>query len=122
MPLAYLTLAVHSLFLLKVCAVGFGFFSGLFMSNNMASIFDVIAERNYGFATGVLNLLGGIAGASGTFVVGLWRQSFGMETLMAWAASATVLAAFALGLVAALQFQRDREQFCVAAAVRRAPS
>jgi sugar phosphate permease len=122
MPLAYFTLAVHSLFLLKVCAAGFGFFSGLFMSNNMASIFDVVAKQNYGFATGVLNLIGGIAGASGTFMVGLWRQSFGMETLMAWAALATTLAAFALGLVAASQFQRDREQFCLETSVMRATS
>jgi predicted MFS family arabinose efflux permease len=111
-PLAYLTLAVHSLTALKLCAAGFGFFAGLFIANNMASVFDVTAERNYGFAIGVLNVIGGIAGAGATFLVGLWKQSIGMETMMAWAALATAISGVALVSVAGSHFRRDRERFC----------
>jgi MFS family permease len=111
-PLAYLTLNVHSLNLLKLCAAGFGFFAGLFIANNMASIFDVTAERNYGFATGVLNVIGGIAGAGATLLVGLWKQSIGMETMMAWAALATAISGVTLVSVARSQFRRDHEKFC----------
>jgi len=111
-PLAYLTLAVHSLDLLKICAAGFGFCAGLFIANNMASILDVTAERNYGFATGVLNVIGGMAGAGATFFVGLWKQSIGMETMMGWAALATAVSAVALVSVAVFRFNEDRERFC----------
>ena len=111
-PLAYLTLAVDSLTALKVCAAGFGFFAGLFIANNMASIFDVTTERNYGFATGVLNVIGGIAGAGATFLVGWWKHSIGIATMMGWAALATAIAGVMLVSVAALNFRRDRDRFC----------
>jgi MFS family permease len=111
-PLAYLTLAVDSLTALKVCAAGFGFFAGLFIANNMASIFDVTTERNYGFATGVLNVIGGIAGAGATFLVGWWKHSIGIATMMGWAALTTAIAGVMLVSVAALNFRRDRDRFC----------
>jgi MFS family permease len=111
-PFGYLTLAVHSLAMLKVCAAGFGFFSGLMMANNYASIYDVIAERNYGFSAGFLNLVGGFAGAIATFLAGFWKQTLGMTALIGWAAVATAAASLWLFWVAFSSFKKDRERFC----------
>ena len=111
-PFGYLTLAVHSLAILKICAVGFGFFAGLFIANNYASIYDVIAERNYGFSAGFLNFVGGFAGATATFLAGLWKQTLGVTSLMAWAAVATAAASLWLFWVAFSSFEKERERFC----------
>ena len=107
-PCAYLTLAVSSLGLLKLCAVGFGLFAGLMVANNFACAYDVIAERNYGFGAGFLNLIAGLAAGGATFLAGLWKQSIGIPTLMAWAVWAAVLGAVVQVVVAAMSFRRDR--------------
>jgi nitrate/nitrite transporter NarK len=82
------------------------------IANNYASIYDVIAERNYGFAAGWLNMVGGLAGATATFLAGLWKQSLGVVPLMGWTAGATVCAALWLFWVALSSFEKDRQRFC----------
>jgi MFS family permease len=116
-PFAYLTFTVGSLAALKLCSAAFGLFAGLMMANNYTSIYDVIAERNYGFSAGWLNLVGGIAGATATFLAGLWKQSVGVTVLMGWTAAATACAAIWLFWVAATSFEKDRERFCGTAVI-----
>ncbi len=110
-PFGYLTLAVGSIAALKVCAAGFGFFSGFMIANNYASIYDVIAEKNYGFSAGWLNLIGGFAGATATFLAGLWKPSVGITAMMGAAAAATACAAIWLFWVAFANFEKDRDRF-----------
>lgn len=109
-PLAYLTLAAESLAVLKSAAAGFGLLAGLMIANVFASAYDVIAERNYGFGAGVLNLVGGLAGGAAIFCTGLWKESFGIATLMGWVALAAMAAAGLLLLVAAASFEADRRR------------
>jgi predicted MFS family arabinose efflux permease len=109
-PLAYLTLASASLAVLRLAATGFGLVAGLMIANVFASAYDVIAERNYGFGAGVLNFVGGLAGGAAIFCTGLWKQSVGVVTMMAWAAVATAATAAILLLVTATRFQADRRR------------
>ena len=109
-PFGYLTLAVGSIVALKVCAAGFGFFCGFMIANNYASIYDVIAEKNYGFSAGWLNLIGGFAGATATFLAGLWKQSVGITAMMGAAAAATAFSAIWLFWVAFANFEKDRDR------------
>ncbi len=109
-PCAYLALAVHSLALLKLASVGFGFFAGAMMANVFASAYDVVSRQNYGVATGVLNLAGGLAGGMGMFFTGFWKASVGMVPLMRWAAMGTALATVLLTAVVATNFEKDRRR------------
>ena len=100
-PFAYLALAAGSIGGLKLAAAAFGFFSGLFVANLFASAYDVIAPSNYGFGTGALNMLGGVAGGAGMLAVGLFRGSVGMAALVLWgAAAAAALALVMIGVTA----------------------
>jgi len=114
-PFGYLTLAVSSIAALKICAAGFGFFAGFMMGNNFASAYDVTAQRNYGFAAGWINLIGGVGGACATFLAGFWKQSVGVTTMMGWAAAATACTAAWQLWVVAVHFEKDRDRFCDAA-------
>lgn len=109
-PLAYFTVATHSLGLLKAASAGFGFFAGLMMSNTVASAYDVIAPSNYGFGAGALTMMGGLAGGLAIFSVGKWKESVGVESLMGWGVLAGLVAAVLLAAVAATQFQSDRRR------------
>lgn len=109
-PLAYLTFAAASLPALGLAATGFGLLAGLMIANVFASAFDVVSERNYGFGAGVLNLVGGLAGGAAIFCAGLWKESVGMATLMAWVALASMAAAGLMLLAAALRFEADRRR------------
>jgi len=113
-PLAYATVAVHSVPLLQVASAGFGFFAGLMMSNVIASAYDVIAPSQYGFGAGALTMIGGLAGGLAIFSVGRWKESLGVEALMACGSIAGVLAALVLAAVAVTQFQADRRRLGLA--------
>jgi MFS family permease len=115
-PLAYATVAVNSLALLKVASAGFGFFAGFMMSSIIASAYDVIAAANYGFGAGALTMIGGLAGGLAIYSVGRWKESLGVETLLAWGSAAGVFSALLLALVVATQFDRDRRLAQTAAA------
>jgi MFS family permease len=106
-PFAYLTLAVDSLAGLKIASTLFGLFAGCMISNIFASAYDVVAEANYGFAAGVLNLVGGLSGSAGMLLGGWWKGSVGIVTLMKWAVVAAEFAAILLMVVAATQFRSD---------------
>jgi len=109
-PFAFLSLAAGSLGLAKLSAAAFGFFAGVFVSNVFASAYDVISRQNYGLATGILNLTGGLAGGAAILATGLWKASLGMATLMQWQAIASLAGATLLLLVVVTRFASDRRQ------------
>ena len=95
-PFAYLTVATSSLVIFKIAATGFGLFAGLMMSNVVASAYDVTDPRNYGFAAGILTLLGGLSGGLSTLTAGRWKDSIGVEPLMGWMALAAIVSSLIL--------------------------
>jgi hypothetical protein len=109
-PFAYLTLATSSLSILKLSSAAFGLFSGMMMANVFASAYDVISTRNYGFAAGTLNMIGGVAGGASIFLTGRWKESLGIHTLMGAGALAAAVSAVLLMIVANKEFARDRER------------
>jgi MFS family permease len=107
-PFAYMTLAVHSVAVMKVGAAGFGFFAGLLLTNVFAAAFDVVSRRNYGLAAGILNAIPGFVSGSVVFVAGALRESFGITGIMRWASITAAVIALALLMTAVRRFGRDR--------------
>ena len=103
-PFAALALGSHSLAMLKLSAAGFGLFGGCMMGNVYPATCDVVDRRNYGFAVGVLNLFGGMAGGSAIFLAGWWKASIGIGPLMTAAAVFSAAAAVILLGVTRLRF------------------
>ena len=106
-PFGYLTLAADSLAGLKIASGFFGLLAGLMIANVFASAYDVVQERNYAFAAGVLNLGGGISSGLGLLLAGWWKESGGAVALMQRASIASAFSALLLASVAALTFDSD---------------
>jgi MFS family permease len=109
-PFAYLTLAVHSLSLMKLFAAGFGLFAGLVLFNVFAAAYDVTAKRNYGFATGVLNSFPGYVSGTAIFLAGALKESVGILKLMQWGALGATLMAVVLLAVVIRNFDREHSR------------
>lgn len=107
-PFAFLSLAAGSLAIAKLSAAAFGFFAGVFVANTFAAAYDVISRQNYGLATGILNLAGGLSGGAAILAAGLWKASLGMAPLMKWQAIASASAAVLLLFVVVARFVSDR--------------
>lgn len=107
-PFAYLAFSSGSLLSLKIFACAFGLTGGLLMSNQFAASYDVTPERNYGFAAGALNMVGGLAGGAGILAAGLWKASIGIAHLMFWCSVATVVSGCVLAWVTTAFFRRER--------------
>lgn len=107
-PFAFLSIAAGSLAMAKLSAAAFGFFAGVFVANTFAASYDVISRRNYGLATGVLNLTGGLSGGAAILATGLWKAALGMAPLMKWLALASAASAVLLLFDAVTRFTADR--------------
>ena len=107
-PFGYLSLAAGSLATAKLAATAFGLFAGVFVANTFAAAYDVISRQNYGLGTGLLNLVGGLAGGAAILATGLWKASLGMAVLMKWQAIASGAAAVLLLFVVVTRFASDR--------------
>jgi sugar phosphate permease len=104
-PFAALALSASSLIILKLSVAGFGLFGGCMMGTIFPAAYDVVDHRNYGFAVGILNLFGGLAGGTAIFFAGLWKGSLGIGSLMTAAAALSVAAAAVLLGVSRLRFR-----------------
>lgn len=82
-PFALGTFAASNLFLLKTCAFCFGLFAGIFVSNIFASAYDLVAPQNFGLATGIINMAGGLGSGAAILFTGMLKQSFSISSLMA---------------------------------------
>lgn len=69
-PFGIFIMRVNTVTELKLAAIAFGFFAGGLSANVVAAAFDVIATKNYGFGTGLINLAAGIGGGTGVLLVG----------------------------------------------------
>jgi MFS family permease len=110
-PFAWGLLAVHSLNTLKLFSFAFGMLGGLFVANVYASAYDVTSSKNYGFAAGAMNLVGGLAGGGAVLLSGVLQQRLGIGWLAGWIAAGASLSAIALVAAKAVWFQSDRARF-----------
>lgn len=108
-PLGYLTFAVDSLNLARLCSAGYGAFAGLMIANVFAASFDVISPRNFGFGAGFLNAVGGASASIIIFVAGALRSSIGFDGLLQWVGLACCLSAIALVFTALKRFPAERQ-------------
>ncbi len=107
-PFGYLTFAVHSLNLARVCSCLYGVFAGLLIANIFAASFDVISPRNYGFGAGFLNTVGGVAASIVILVAGLVKDTLGFAGLLTWVGIAGCVSAAALIVTAFRRFSVER--------------
>ena len=96
-----------SLPMVKLWALGYGFFKGAFIANFFASVIDIVPERSRGFAVGFSNMLGSVSGGLAAYLVGLLKSHFQPEILFSFAASLGALAALILAVTIWRLFPRD---------------
>jgi nitrate/nitrite transporter NarK len=120
--MAIATFAAPSLVLLRVSAFAFGLFAGLFVSNIFASAYDIVSKRNFGLATGVINMTGGLGSGAAILLTGMWKQSGSISSLMALGAAAAMTMAVVLTVVLHFRFQKDRDRVAAAPALPGCPA
>jgi nitrate/nitrite transporter NarK len=68
----------------------------------------VIGQKNFGLASGVLNMIGGIAASILIFLAGALKSTIGFSGLLQYVAAACVAAALALMLTARKRYRGER--------------
>ena len=91
----------------RLAAAAFGLSSGLFMGHIFAAGFEVVPSDLRATAVGVLNLFGGLVSGFGALFGGMWKQSIGIDGLLAATALGYVAAGLVLAAATLLCFQRD---------------
>jgi MFS family permease len=109
-PFFYLIARFDSLEQVKMAAVGYGFFKGLFSANFLASVVDILPSVKHGFGVGFCNMVGSVAGGLSAYLVGLLKAYFAVEWLFGFAAGLGLAASILLGLALWLFFPRDYDQ------------
>ncbi|MBS1829044.1 MAG: MFS transporter [Acidobacteria bacterium] len=102
-PFGYLTFAASSLDVTTAFSVCYGLASGLMVSNVFAAAYDVIGQRNYGLAAGVLNMIGGFAASIMIFLAGVLKGTIGFSGLLLYVAVGCVVVALGLMWTARLE-------------------
>ena len=108
-PFAWAMLAGDSLRTLELSASAFGLFGGLFIANVYASAYDVVAQRNYGFVAGLMNMIGGFAAGIGVLLTGMLKKSFGTAFPIRISAISAAITAFVLAAVVFTYFAHDQK-------------
>jgi MFS family permease len=106
-PSLYLIGAGVTLPATRLAAAAFGLSSGLFMGNIFAAGFEVVPSDLRATAVGILNLFGGLVSGFGALFGGMWKQSIGIDGLLAATALGYVAAGLVLAAATLLCFQRD---------------
>jgi MFS family permease len=109
-PFAVAAFGAGSLTLLKISACGFGLFAGLFVANIFSGLYDVVARRNFGFATGLVNMIGGLGAGAAILLTGMLKQSMSISSLMMFGATAAMIMSVVLLIVISRFFQKRTEQ------------
>jgi predicted MFS family arabinose efflux permease len=81
-----------SLYFTCLFMTGFGLFGGLLMGNIFPAAFEVVAADARASAVGMLNFFGAILSGFAPLVVGTWRESVGMENMLAATSIAYLIA------------------------------
>lgn len=87
----------------QLAAGCFGLFSGLYVSNAMASVLDVVQPRRHASAVGVMNMVGGVSGGLAAYLIGQLKTEYGIERMMSLVGASGVLSLVVL-LVAVFGF------------------
>ncbi len=95
-PFAYGLFAAQSMEITIACAIGFGLTAGFFMANVFASAYEFVGPANFGFAAGMLNSCGGLAGGAAILTAGYYRDTIGIPNMMLVGAGMTMVFAAAL--------------------------
>jgi MFS family permease len=109
-PFAIAIYAATSLQLLRISACGFGIFAGCVAGNVFATLPEVVSRKNFGLATGLLNLAGGIGAGAAIFLTGLLHLSFTNARLMMIGGVSAMIAAVILFLVVRSNFDHEQKQ------------
>ncbi len=112
-PLAWATLASPSLAGMKAAAIAYGFCSGLHVGSIFPAASKVLKPADYGFAAGLLNLSGGLAGGAGILLAGRLKATLGLAWLAAAAGVACAAAGIALAVHVTGAAARRREKSSV---------
>ena len=105
MPFAYSIFAAGSLPILRGCALGFGLFVGIMLSNVIPAAFDFAPAARYGQVAGSMTLIGGLGGGLATLTAGALRSRIEVGSLMQATALAASVAAFLLAITAWRHFK-----------------
>lgn len=106
-PFGYLTFAAQSLSVTTAFSIAYGLASGLMIANVFAAAYDVIGPKNFGLASGVLNMIGGIAASILIFLAGVLKSTIGFSGLLLYVGAGCILAASALAFTARSRFARE---------------
>ena len=106
-PSLYLIGAGETLPATRLAAAAFGLSSGLFMGNIFAAGFEVVPAGLRATAVGILNLCGGMVSGCATLFGGMWKESIGIDGLLAVTALAYLAAGALLALVTGACFDTD---------------
>lgn len=98
------------LFFVKMAALGFGFGSGVFISNLMACTLDIVPSHTRASSIGFINLVGTPASGLAVLLGGLLKESIGISDMMSYAALLSVGAGLMLALGIKVYFQQDYER------------
>jgi MFS family permease len=94
-PCIYTISVARSLDMTILGASGFGICTGLYISNNFASAFEVVAPDRRASAAGFLNLVGAFVSGFAGLLGGLLKRSLGLDGLM----SISAMLCLAAGLI-----------------------
>ena len=107
-PFIIMMAFVHSLPLMIVAILMFGFATGVYDSNIYAALFDVINPRFRAVATGLFGCGGCIVGAFGPAVMGFLNDAFTPRVSMASLSVIAVVGALAILFARVFTFKKDR--------------
>ncbi|MBQ2822874.1 MAG: MFS transporter [Thermoguttaceae bacterium] len=111
-PFIYWMGASESLIWVYVALAGFGFFRGIYDSNLVASLFDVIEPKYRSTATGLMFAIAFVLGSFSPWILAIWANELGDDfgpglSRLAWVYAGSAL----LVLISILFFyRRDREK------------
>lgn len=106
-PFAVAAFQTRSLTGLKLSACGFGLFAGFSIANVVSSAYDVIAPADFGLATGVLNMIGGLGSGAAVLLAGVFKDSLGIAAILLYFALAAVALSIGLWVVVAKRFETE---------------
>jgi MFS family permease len=109
-PFAAAIFGANSLLLLEIAACGFGIFAGCVAANVFATLPEIVARKNFGLATGLLNLAGGLGAGAAIFLTGFLHRSFTNARLMTIGSELAMIAAVVLFLVVRSYLDLERTQ------------
>lgn len=107
-PFGYLTFASSSISAATAFSAAYGLTSGLMVGNVFAAAYDVIGQKDFGLASGVLNMIGGIAASILIFLAGVLKNTIGFSGLLQYVAAGCVTVAIVLMWTARNQYRLER--------------